>query len=162
MVYRPLSLIPELTSSLFPDRLDRIDRLFSRLTGDAPPLSSSPSYNLVQRDDSHYELTLSVPGYHKDELEIAVQNNQLTISGKHEEKQEETAEKEEKWLHKGFSHRNFTLSFSLNNRVKVQSADLNNGILTLQLEYEIPEEEKPQQIAITSGDQGQVIEHKNE
>lgn len=161
MIYRPLSLIPELTDSLFSDRFDRMDKLFSRLTGDVP-LSDTPSYNLVQRDESHYQLTLSVPGYREDEIDISVRNNQLTISGRHEEKQEEDPQAQEKWLHRGFSRSNFTLSFNLHNRINVQSAELNQGLLTLQLEYEVPEEEKPQRIAITSGEQARVIEHKND
>ncbi|HEI8865039.1 Hsp20 family protein [Serratia sp. AKBS12] len=157
MAYRPFSLIPTITDNLFSDRFDRMDRLFSRLTGDAP-LSDTPSYNLIQRDDTHYELTVSVPGFQESELDIAVQNTQLTISGKRE-----TSSNDEqiKWLHRGISQSAFTLSFSLSNRIKVGSANLSNGLLQLSLEYEVPEEEKPQRIAISSGGrEGNVLEHQ--
>lgn len=159
MIYRPLSIIPELTSNLFSDRFDRMDRLFSRLTGDEP-LSDAPAYNLVQRDDTHYELTISVPGYQEDELEVSLQNNQLSVSGKQTETQKGTPEND-KWLHHGISRRDFTLSFNLHNRIKVQSASLSLGLLKLTLEREIPEEEKPQRISIETNNQNRILEHKS-
>ncbi|MEX3098795.1 Hsp20 family protein [Serratia ureilytica] len=160
MAYRPLSLIPGITSSLFSDRFDRMDNLFSRLTGEQP-LADSPAYNLLQQDETHYTLTVSVPGYHDNELDISVQNNQLTISGKRDESAHQDVQKGH-WLHQGIRQNDFTLGFTLHNRVKVQSASLDKGLLTLKLEYEIPEEEKPQRISISnqSDDENRVIEHK--
>ncbi|WWO95265.1 MAG: Hsp20 family protein [Candidatus Dasytiphilus stammeri] len=155
MTYRSaFSLIPGIiTDNLFSDRLDRMDRLFSRLTGDTP-LSDSPCYNLIQIDDNHYSLTISVPGYKEKDLDITLQNGQLTITGKHECKNKGKNKEDRKnvrWLHKGFSSADqFSLSFNLHNRVKVQSAVLENGLLKLELEYEIPEEHKPHKITIDS------------
>lgn len=157
MTYRPISLIPGITSSLF---FDRMDNLFSSLTGEQP-LANTPAYNLRQQDETHYTLTVSVPGYHNNELDISVQNNQLIIYGKHDESTHQDTQKGH-WLHQGISHSDFTLGFTLHNRVKVQSAGLDKGLLTLKLEYEIPEEEKPQRISISthSDDENRVIEHK--
>lgn len=164
MTYRSFSLIPGITDNLFSDRFDRMDRLFSRLTGDVP-LSDSPSYNLIQIDETHYSLTVSVPGYKEEDLDILLQNGQLTISGKHECKGKDQGKMTEdrknvKWLHKGICLDEFSLSFNLNNRVKVQSALLENGLLKLELEYEIPEEYKPQKITIESHNNNRIMQHQ--
>ncbi|WWP00611.1 MAG: Hsp20 family protein [Candidatus Dasytiphilus stammeri] len=159
MVYRSFSVIPGITDNIFSDRFDRMDKLFSRLTGDAP-LSDFPSYNLFQTNENHYHLIVSVPGYKEKELDISLQNGQLTISGKHE-KESSKDKSHVKWLHQGISCDDFSLSFNLHNRVKVQSANLENGLLKLELKYEIPEEEKPQKINIGKiDDKNHVIEHR--
>lgn len=166
MTYRSFSLIPGITDNLFSDRFDRMDRLFSRLTGDVP-LSDSPCYNLIQMDENHYSLTVSVPGYKEKELDITLQNGQLTITGKHDCKDKgkmKEDRKNVKWLHKGISCDEFSLSFNLHNRVKVQSALLENGLLKLELEYEIPEEHKPQKITIEnkvdSNSNNRIMKHE--
>ncbi|VAY02217.1 Small heat shock protein IbpB [Arsenophonus endosymbiont of Aleurodicus dispersus] len=148
MAYRSLSLIPTFNNSLLNDRFTQMDNLFSRLTGEKP-LSDAPAYNLLKKNDQH-EFTVSVPGYARDELDVSVLNNQLTVRGKPDvEKSEETEEKEGiKWLHKGISKSEFTLSFTLEHRIIIQQANLANGLLTLHFTYDIPEQEKPQQIAI--------------
>lgn len=158
MLYRSFSMMPTIADNLFSDRFDRIDKLFSRLTGDAP-LSDVPSYNLIQKDEINYELTVSVPGYQESELDISIQNKQLIVTGK----RELTLDNEQtKWLHRGISQDTFTLNFSLNNRIKVKSANLSNGLLKLELEYETPEEEKPQRIPICSNSVEHELEHKQE
>lgn len=158
MSYRSFSLIPGITDSLFSDRFDRMDKLFSRLTGDTP-LSDSPAYNLIQTDDTHYHLTVSVPGYQEKNLNILLQNGQLTITGKHDVMPKE--KNHVKWLHKGILEDNFSLSFHLHNRLKVQSANLDYGLLKLQLEYEIPEDEKPQKISIgKTNNTNRIIPHQ--
>ncbi|WWP02491.1 MAG: Hsp20 family protein [Candidatus Dasytiphilus stammeri] len=158
MAYRSFSLIPGITDNLFSDRFDRMDRLFSRLTGDVP-LTDTPAYNLSQPDDNHYHLTISVPGYQEGELEILLQNGLLTINGKHKKNQQDLNEKKCNFLHKGISCENFSLSFNLHNRIKVQSANLEYGLLKLILEYEIPEAEKPYKIKIGQKN-NHVIEQK--
>lgn len=157
MTYNPFSMIPAITDNLFSDRFNRMDRLFSQLTGNAP-LADAPAYNLVQKDDTRYELTVSVPGFEENNLDISVQNTQLTITGKHEELADE---QQPKWLHRGIAQEAFTLSFNLSSRIKVKNANLKNGLLKLELEYQIPEEEKPQRIAIQSDSSSKpVLEHK--
>ncbi|BAP58491.1 Hsp20 family protein [Candidatus Tachikawaea gelatinosa] len=149
MMYRPLSIIPELTDNLFSDRFEKIDKLFSKLTGDVP-LSDSPLYNLIKNDETHYELVVSVPGYQESDLNISLKNNQLTIIGKNEDIVESEKESNKKWLHQGIKKNSFHLDFNLNNKIKVQSASLHLGLLKLLLEYEIPEEEKPKKITINT------------
>ncbi|AWK15114.1 Hsp20 family protein [Candidatus Fukatsuia symbiotica] len=149
MAYRSFSLIPALSNHLLSDRFTQMDNLFSRLTGERP-IADTPAYNLLKKDKAHYEMTVSVPCYTQDELDISVLNNQLTISGK--PKVEETDANEEKdgikWLHQGIRKSEFSLSFSLEHRITIQQASLDKGLLTLQFTYDIPEQEKPQKIAI--------------
>ncbi|MGP1933664.1 MAG: Hsp20 family protein, partial [Arsenophonus sp. NC-XBC3-MAG3] len=76
MAYRSFSLIPAFSNHLLSDRFTQIDNLFSRLTGQNP-LTDIPSYNLLQKDKEHYEMTVSIPGYTQDELDISVLNNHL-------------------------------------------------------------------------------------
>lgn len=145
MAYRSFSLIPALSNRLLSDRFSQMDSLFSRLTGEKP-ISETASYNLLQ-NKNRYELTVSVPGYSQDELDVSVLNNQLTISGKQKE-QESELNNDIKWLHKGIVKNSFSLSFNLEHRINIQKANLEKGLLTVHFSYEIPEEEKPRKISI--------------
>ena len=150
MAFKTLSLFPDVTDSLFSDRFNRIDRLFSQLTGDAP-LSTTPACDIKRLDESHYAITLSVPGWKESELEISATGGQLTVSGKRAEEQSQQDEKSG-WLHRGISRHNFSVSYALPQHVKVERARLE-----IALYQEIPESEKPRKIAIES--QQRVIEH---
>lgn len=149
MAYRSLSLIPALSNHLLSDRFTQMDNLFSRLTGESP-VSDMPVYNLLQKDKVHYQITVSVPGYMQDELDIAVINNQLTISGKPNGGEKAPSKETEgiKWLHHGIKKREFSFSLNLEYRITIQKASLDNGLLTIQFTYNIPEQEKPKKIAI--------------
>lgn len=161
MAYHSFSLIPAVGNNILADRFAHMDRLFSRLTGEKP-LSDTPAYNFFQRDPEHYELTISVPGYNEDELDVSVLDNQLTISAKQETEQTENTDEDDgvRWLHRGISKNAFSLSFRLEHRISIQSTNLDNGLLTLHFSYEIPEEKKPQKIAIgfNNGLENKVIE----
>lgn len=82
MTYLSLSLIPTPANNFFSDHFfDRMYGLFNRLA-EGRALSGTPPYNLVQKDDLYYELTVNVPGVRENELVVWVQNTQLTITGK--------------------------------------------------------------------------------
>lgn len=154
MTLRAFPVLHDLSDTLFADRFNRIDRLFSQLTGSAP-LPATPSYNIRRLGDDRYELTLSVPGWNENELQIETTGGRLTISGKREE--ELTESSEEGWIHRGISRSDFTTSYSLPEHLKVTGASLKNGLLVIELYQDIPEEEKPQRIAINTNP---AIEHK--
>ena len=61
MALKTLSALPVFADSLFADRFNRIDRLFSQLTGDTP-VGTLPAYDLQKVDDSNFLLSVSVPG----------------------------------------------------------------------------------------------------
>ncbi|MFS2222644.1 Hsp20 family protein [Pantoea sp. B65] len=146
MSIRNFSVFPALADSVFSDRFNRIDRLFSQLTGDAP-VSVAPSYDIRRLDNNRYALTVSVPGWKEHELEIETTGGQLVISGKKEEKSE-TGDEAGAWIHRGISRADFRLSYVVPEHVKVTSAKLAEGILSVELYQEIPESEKPRKIAI--------------
>jgi len=120
MALRNFPLFPSVADSAFSDRFNRIDRLFSQLTGDAP-VSVSPSYDLRQTDNEHYELTVSVPGWQEHELEIEVAGGRLTVTGQKEVVTDKEADKEGQnsgWLHRGISRSDFRLSYSVPEHMK--------------------------------------------
>ncbi|HGJ5878603.1 MAG TPA: Hsp20 family protein [Arsenophonus nasoniae] len=95
-------------------------------------------------------------------VHVSVLNNQLTVRGKpNVEKTDEVEEKEGiKWLHQGIRKSEFSLSFTLEHRVVIQQANLANGLLKLHFTYDIPEQEKPQKIAIgVQNESVRVLEH---
>ncbi|MEQ4898280.1 Hsp20 family protein, partial [Proteus vulgaris] len=79
----------------------------------------------------------------------SLKGSRLLIEGKKEEKSEED---NDKWIHRGISQGQFTLQFDLGKNVKIDKADLSSGLLTIAIEYELPEEEKRQTIAIENKD----------
>ncbi|VYU80831.1 Hsp20 family protein [Metakosakonia massiliensis] len=154
MALRTLSAFPGIADSVFSDRFNRIDRLFSQLTGDAP-VSSLPAYDIQKTDEHNFLLTLSVPGWKEDELEIETVGGSLHVSGKQVENSEQ---KEENWLYRGIRRADFRLSFSLPEHARVSNAKLESGLLHITVYQEIPESEKPRKIAIEN--KQQAIEHK--
>ncbi|NKI73261.1 Hsp20 family protein [Dickeya sp. CFBP 2040] len=160
MAFKSVSLFPAFTDSLFSDRFNRIDRLFSQLTGDTP-LTATPSYDIRRLDDTHYGITVSVPGWREEELEINTHGGQLTISGKHKDEVSEEPQEQNGWLYRGINRTDFSISYSLPEHVKVEGAHLENGLLTINLKQDIPENEKPKKIAIENRNQpaSQALEH---
>lgn len=150
MTYRSFSLIPSLSNNIISDRFTQMDNLFSRITGEKP-LSDTPNYDLIQKNKDNYELTISVPGYSQENLDISVLNNQLKITGKNEIELEKSKNEQEdiKLLHKGIKKSSFSLSFNLDNRINIKKAYLDKGLLKVNFTYDIPEEEKPKKIAIS-------------
>lgn len=163
MASRTFPVFPLLSDALFSDRFNRIDRLFSQLTGDTP-VAVTPPYNLKQLDDERYALTLSVPGWKESELEIEVAGGRLTVTGRKEERTENKANADSDrsdggWLHRGISRTDFRLSYSVPEHMKVTEAKLQDGLLSVGLHLEIPESEKPRRIPIAHHT-ADVIEHQ--
>lgn len=117
---------------------------------------SYPPYNIAKLSEDDYEITMAVAGFRQEELNITVEQNMLSVSGTStkEEKQESKS-----YLHRGIATRSFERKFSLADHVKVVDAQLADGLLTLKLVREIPEESKPRKISINTG--GSFIENKS-
>jgi molecular chaperone IbpA len=123
-----------------------IDRELDRFrhASEVAAKQSYPPYDLVRIDDDNYTLTLAVAGFAKQEIDISVENNTLTVTG--EAISEDTDDIE--YLHKGIAMRKFTRTFALGEYMEVVSAEINNGLLYISIRREIPEEKKPKQITI--------------
>jgi len=114
-----------------------------------------PPYNIEVSDENHYAVTIAVAGFERNELDIQVERGVLTVRGR---KADDTENRQ--FLYQGIATRAFERKFSLADHVEVKGAALRNGLLTISLAQEIPEEMKPKSIAI---DQEQdVLEHQKE
>lgn len=112
-----------------------------------------PPYNIQKAGEDHYRITMAVAGFSQDELSITSENNRLVVSG---EKPEEQEGEESAYLYRGIATRSFERRFTLAEHVKVSGARLDNGLLHIDLEREIPEEMKPRTIEIKSA--GHLLE----
>jgi molecular chaperone IbpA len=130
------------------------DRLFSMLDGfDAAP--GYPPYNIERTGENDYRITVAVAGFGDSELSIEAKENTLTIKGEKQVKEE----KEGEVLYQGIAARAFERVFQLADHVQVKGANLENGLLHVDLVREIPEAKKPRQIAINGG-KAKVVEAK--
>nr|WP_136252179.1 Hsp20 family protein [Ningiella ruwaisensis] len=112
-----------------------------------------PPYNIELTGEDKYRITMAIAGFSKDDVTIEVQENTLKVTGaKANESDEKSSnnEDERKFLHKGISERNFERKFQLGDNVKVLAADLEHGLLHIDLERKIPEAQKPRRIEIGS------------
>lgn len=123
-----------------------IDRELNRFrhASEVAAKQSYPPYDLVRIDDDNYTLTLAVAGFAKQEIDISVENNTLTVTG--EAISDDTDDIE--YLHKGIAMRKFTRTFALGEYMEVVSAEIKNGLLYVSIRREVPEEKKPKQITI--------------
>lgn len=103
-----------------------------------------PPYNIVQVDEDHFIVELAVAGFGEDDLEVIYQDGTITIKG---EKKDDDAE----YIHKGIATRKFTREFVLGSYLEVTSANLDNGVLSVSLERNLPESMRPRQIEIVRG-----------
>jgi molecular chaperone IbpA len=114
---------------------------------------SFPPYNIQKTAEDNYRVTLAVAGFAEDELEVTAQPNQLTVTGR---KRPEAFTGN--LLHKGIAARPFTRQFNLAEHVYVRGAKLANGLLTIDLEREIPEAMKPRRVEIGTGRTSTIAE----
>lgn len=105
--------------------------------------SSFPPYNLLKVDADTYKVELALAGYSKDDVEITVEKDLLKVRSV--EKVDET---EDEILHQGIAKRLWTQQFVLGEYMVVKTAELKDGLLTITVERELPEELKPKTIKI--------------
>ncbi|QDP01903.1 Hsp20 family protein [Thalassotalea sp. PS06] len=104
-----------------------------------------PPYNIESIADDKYRISMAVAGFVESELDIESKENSLTITGT---KQANEDDAKRNFLYQGIAERNFERKFQLADHVKVVSAHMENGLLHIDLEREIPEALKPRKIAI--------------
>src|SRR5437764_13653305 len=132
------------------------DRLFDMLdqAGKWEPADNYPPYNIEKTGEDAYRVTLAVAGFMPEELSITSQPNLLVVAGKKAESQGGS------YLHQGIAGRAFERRFNVAEHVKVTAAHLENGLLTIELVREVPEQMKPRRIPIVTSTQPQAIEDK--
>ncbi|WP_324743082.1 Hsp20 family protein [Tsuneonella sp. CC-YZS046] len=122
------------------------DRLFDLLESQARQNSGDnyPPFNIERKGSDSYRITLAVAGFKPEELDITAQQNLLVIQGR--KREDETAKGD--FLHVGIATRGFERRFELADFVRVEKADLADGLLTIDLLREVPEAMKPKKISL--------------
>jgi molecular chaperone IbpA len=98
-----------------------------------------PRYNVVRTDEESVSVEVAVPGFTKEEVKVEQDGNKLQIKAKAIDWLQEG----ESYLHKGFSSKGFDRQFILGEFMEVDSVRLKDGILTINIEKNIPDEKKP-------------------
>jgi molecular chaperone IbpA len=134
------------------------DRLFSRLDDlVGQEAKTYPPYNIERLGEDAYRISIAVAGFASDDIAIESKENSLAIRGA---RPQEGEQKQREFLHRGIAERAFELRFQLADYVEVTGANLENGLLHVELKRELPESKKPRQIAINGGGNGKTIEDK--
>lgn len=139
-----LDFTPLFRSTVGFDRLS--DLLQSSLTTDQP--APYPPYNILKLDEDNYRITMAVAGFTEDDIDITAKENQLFVQGRAAPAGEL---KDATYLHRGIAERAFERRFQLADHIRVTGAGLENGLLTIELVREIPEQMKPRKIEIGAG-----------
>ena len=125
---------------------DSIFNEFDRMLDSTEFVSNYPPYNIKQVSDSDFKIEVALAGFDKKDIEVEAKDNALTVRSKTDN--ETIDEKGDGVVHKGIASRQFVRSFALGDDIKAKDVRLENGLLTIDLEREIPEEKKPHLIEV--------------
>lgn len=125
---------------------DRLARLLDANTTVDTSANSYPPYNIERLDENDYRITMAIAGFDQSEVSVEAKENKLTIAGQKAPQKEDT-----RYLHRGIAARSFERQFELADHVVVTGASLENGLLHVELERQLPEAKKPRQIKIGTG-----------
>ena len=124
---------------------DRVNQLMNSAL-QSPKQDNYPPYNIERIDENNYSISIAVAGFCDEELEIEVEKNTLTVSGK-----KETEEHKGEMLYQGIASRSFRKQFQLDEQIEVSGARIESGMLTVKLVRVLPEHLKPRKIDIKTG-----------
>lgn len=151
-----MSFTPLLRSSV---GFDRFNDLFeSLIEGREDRFEAYPPYNIEKIGENSYRIVMAVAGFGLDDISIMAEGDALVVSGRIEEKVEEDGKI---FLHRGIATRAFERSFRLADHIKVAGAEMKDGLLTVNLAREIPEEKKPRMIPINGSSKAIDSKKKN-
>jgi molecular chaperone IbpA len=124
--------------------MDTLNTMEAWINTDSSSRKGYPPYNVISRDEDHYAIELAVAGFGESELEVKVNNGTLVITGEASQQTDESVN----YLHRGLSRRKFQREFRLVEYVNVTSVTVANGIMTIELERQLPEALRPRTIDI--------------
>ncbi len=125
---------------------DRMSRLLESALSSDESASAYPPYNIERLDENQYRITMAVAGFAESDLDIVSENQSLTIRSKARPEADASH-----FLYRGIAGRAFERRFQLADHIHVTGASLENGLLHVALERQVPEQLKPRTIAITTG-----------
>ena len=124
---------------------DNLARVFDAATRPDDSHFSYPPYNIAKAGEDAYRITFAVAGFGENDLDVQVENNTLTVSGKVVQDNDAAT-----YLYRGIAGRSFERKFELANHIQVSGARFENGLLHIELKREVPEALKPRKVAIGS------------
>ena len=125
---------------------DHLSTLLDNIHRSDRAANSYPPYNIELINENNYQITMAVSGFNSDELSIKSEQRTLTVKG-----QKHPDENSRNYLHQGIAARNFERKFQLADHIEITGAQLENGLLHIDLAREIPEAMKPKTIPIKEG-----------
>ena len=129
----------------FDDMFDQFENMLGN--GNLAMQSNYPPYNIRKTGNDKYSIEVALAGFSKDDVEVEFEDNLLTVRTKQVNKSEDKNVNGE-ILHKGISQRQFARSFTIADDVKVNGAELKDGLLTIACERIVPEYKKKKLIEI--------------
>jgi molecular chaperone IbpA len=148
---RSFDFTPYRRSTIGFDRLFEFLENANREQGD-----NYPPYDIEKLSDDRYRITLAVAGFSPDDIDITARQNLLTIAGR----KAENRARDGSFVHMGIATRAFERRFELADFVRVDGADMKDGLLSIELVREIPDAMKPRKIGI-NGAAPRTIEADN-
>ena len=101
-----------------------------------------PPYNIKKVDKDKYQLDMALAGFSKDDVKVEIKENTLTVSASSSDKEDDS------FVHKGIAKRAFKRQWTLAEHLEVGDAKLKDGVLTVDMKLNLPEEKKPRTIKI--------------
>lgn len=120
------------------------DHLFDLLENSQAAAGGFPPFDLEQDGENSYRIRLAVAGFKREDIDITASSNVLVISGRRAE------EPDRRLLHRGIANANFERQFQLADYMVVTGARMNDGLLEVELERQLPDAVKPRKIEIAS------------
>ena len=124
------------------------DSLLDRLERSASSPSSYPPHDIIKLDEDKYQISLAVAGLSRDDIDVTLKEDVLTMRYDGDQSEEKVPE----YVYRGISKRRFKKEFVLSEHLIVRddSVSLENGILSITLYRQIPEEKKPRKLQINT------------
>ena len=119
------------------------DSLFDQINNASQ--QSYPPYNVVKKGTDQYLIEIAVAGFKREDITITTDKGNLIVEGSIKD---DDGSENDNYLHRGISTRKFRREFTLADTIELAGADLVDGMLVIGLINKVPEEEKPQTIAL--------------
>lgn len=136
---------------------DRMQRQLERMRQLDSDAHGYPPYNIEVLNENSYRIVMAVAGFSEKDLEIIQQEGTLFVKGRIQPSEDE---EEIAYLHRGIATRAFERRFELADHIKVENANIADGLLTIKLIREVPEALKPRKIEISGSNENKSLEHK--
>jgi len=129
----------------FDNMFDQFESLLS--DGGLSAQSNYPPYNIRKAGKDKYAIEVAIAGFNKDDVEVEYEDNLLTVKTKKVDKAVEK-DMDGEIIHRGISQRSFSRSFTIADDIKVEGAEIKDGLLTINCEKIVPEQKKRKLIPI--------------